>query len=175
MQVNLYSLKTQECGTACSACGLPIFGTAMRVRGVAGAHCTMACLETTLFGTGRCRWCGKEMEKTYTTVESRLCSAGCSDSYWKHVIADKTAALGKGKRFVRWLQINQPGVYAGLLNAGHEESTGKLGRPTKNGHTMDAAERKREQRKRTGAILGADFRDISLVDTKASQTQNVTK
>ncbi len=98
------------------------------------------------------------MDKVYTSVESRLCSEGCSDSYWKHVMGDKTAALGTGKRFMLWLQSNQREVYASLAEAKQEQS--KLGRPTKNGHTMNSAERMRELRARRGA----DFRHILQID-----------
>jgi len=71
----------------------------------------MGCIETELFGIGRCRWCGEEMEKPYTSIESRLCSADCSANYMAHVKGDRTAALGTGRRYMLWLQKNHPREY----------------------------------------------------------------
>jgi hypothetical protein len=110
--------------------------------------CSLACVETALFESGCCRWCGNTIAKAYTSIESRLCSPVCEESYRKHVLGDRSAALGSGMRFLLWLQIHQAGEYAKLIDAQHAENSGKLGRPTKNGHTMSGAERVREHRKR---------------------------
>jgi hypothetical protein len=74
-------------------------------------YCAMGCVETELFGIGRCRWCGDEIKKPYTSVESRLCSYDCSENYWAHVMGDRTAAIGTGKRYALWLQKNYPREY----------------------------------------------------------------
>jgi hypothetical protein len=136
---------------SCNGCGLKVYGKAYKIPGVAGLHCAMECVEAHLFGFEACRWCGSEMLKTYTGIDSRLCSDGCSQNYYSYVAphsSDQTARLGSGKRFLRWLQNNQPEAYA--LVAGKPQTSGvtNLGRPTKNGHPMTAAERKREQRRR---------------------------
>jgi hypothetical protein len=120
-KMNIDSLKTRERGTPCAGCGLPIFGSALRLHGAGGACCNMACLETVLFGHGRCRWCGTPMDKAYLGVESRLCSDDCSENYWKHVMGDKSAALGTGKRFAGWLQAKLPEMYRSLVQNIHEK------------------------------------------------------
>jgi hypothetical protein len=74
-------------------------------------YCSMGCIETELFGIGHCRWCGDEIEKPYTSVESRLCSDDCSENYWAHVMGDRSASLGTGKRYLLWLQRNHPKEY----------------------------------------------------------------
>lgn len=74
-------------------------------------YCSMGCIETDLFGKEHCRWCGKEVEKAYMSVESRLCSGDCSAKYRAHVAGDRTAALGTGKRYMLWLQRNHPKEY----------------------------------------------------------------
>ncbi len=94
----------------CDGCGDYIWSQGgLRVPGIAGIHCSIACIETSLFGTDRCRWCGSDMDKPYTSVDSRLCTEGCSANYYAQVREDKTAALGTGKRFLIWLQTHQPG------------------------------------------------------------------
>jgi hypothetical protein len=137
---------------SCNGCGLKIYGKAYNIPGVAGLHCAMDCIEAHLFGFEACRWCGSEMLKTYTGIDSRLCSDGCSQNYYKYVAprtSDQSARLGSGKRFMHWLQINQAETYALLVGAPMQTDAPKLGRPTNNGHTMTAAERKRHQRRKT--------------------------
>jgi hypothetical protein len=158
--VNFEVFRHEVSGTSCEGCGLPIHGTGYRVRGIRGASCSLACVETVLFETGCCRWCGNAIAKAYTSIESRLCSPACEQNYRKHVLGDKSAALGTGERFLLWLQSHQAGEYAKLIDAQYAENPGKLGRPTKNGHTMSGAERMRESRKRKtqlGAISGPTF------------------
>jgi predicted nucleic acid-binding Zn ribbon protein len=71
----------------------------------------MVCIESDLFGQAHCRWCGEEIKKPYTSIESRLCSDSCSENYWAHVMGDRTAALGTGTRYLAWLQKNHPREY----------------------------------------------------------------
>jgi len=86
----------------CAACGM--VGADFEAK-VSGTFCNMACVETALFGTDKCRWCGSNMrERTYTSIESRLCSKQCSTSYWDHVKGDRTAVLGTGTRYRLWAQ-----------------------------------------------------------------------
>jgi hypothetical protein len=149
----LQQFKTGAENEKCEGCGLRVAAMPDRqgykIPGLAGLHCTIECVEVHLFGHEACRWCGSEMLKTYTGIDSRLCSDGCSQNYYRHVAplsSDQTARLGSGKRFLRWLQNNQPEAYALLAGKPVEPNTLKLGRPTKNGHAMTAAERKRAQR-----------------------------
>jgi hypothetical protein len=97
----------------CSACGV---GSVLTVPAIPGLYCSVRCIETYLFGTDRCRWCGNSMEKRpYTSIDSRLCSEDCSENYYAHVRGDRTAALGKGKRLLLWLQAHQPETYRILV------------------------------------------------------------
>jgi hypothetical protein len=105
----------------CEACGLHIRSEGgIRVQGVSGVFCNVVCLEATLLGRGRCRWCGSKMEKTYTSIDSRLCSEDCSANYYAHVVADRTATLGTGVRFIGWLQKNRPQIYRDILGQSSE-------------------------------------------------------
>lgn len=143
---------------SCDGCGRFIWSDGgYQIPGLAGIHCSIQCVEIHLFGTGHCRWCGAKMEKTYTGIDSRLCSEDCSENYYAHVAPSKsdcTAALGTGKRLILWLQKNQPRVYHQLCTreaTGEHLPTGKPGRPTINAHTMSVAERAREYRRRNRA------------------------
>jgi hypothetical protein len=92
----------------CRGCGLSLGTKAYRVRKLAGLFCAIACIETEIFGGPHCRWCGERMEKSYTSIESPLCSVGCAASYRAHVLEDGTAMLGSGKRLRLWLMRNAP-------------------------------------------------------------------
>jgi len=74
-------------------------------------YCSMVCIESDLFGQAHCRWCGEEIKKAYTSIESRLCSDDCSESYRAHVLGDRSASLGTGERYMLWLQKNHPREY----------------------------------------------------------------
>lgn len=101
---------------SCEGCSLPIWSEGdYRMPGVRGLFCRISCVETVLFGTGRCRWCGWKMDGPYTSVDSRLCSSDCSENYYAHVLGSRTAALGTGRRLLVWLQSNQPETYRRLL------------------------------------------------------------
>ena len=87
----------------CAACGL--VGANFEAPKVSGTFCNMACVETILFGIDKCRWCGSNMsKKTYTSIESRLCTTECKENYWAHVKGDRSAALGTGTRYRLWVQ-----------------------------------------------------------------------
>jgi hypothetical protein len=62
------------------------------------------------------------MEKPYTGIGSRLCSDDCEAGYNAHVLGDRTARLGSGKRFLLWLQREQPDLYRRLIAAAQPES-----------------------------------------------------
>src|SRR3989442_14288041 len=78
----------------CQGCGLFIWSEGgLRIPGIRGIFCTkLECVETALFGGEHCRWCGAEMDRPYTSVDSRLCSDDCSTNYYDHVLRDKSAA-----------------------------------------------------------------------------------
>jgi hypothetical protein len=101
----------------CEGCALrfSITKKGVKVPGVRGAFCSIACVETGLFGYQSCRWCGCGMEKGYTSLDSRLCSEDCSTNYHAHVLGDHTAALGTGQRLIKWLQSNRPAIYRNLI------------------------------------------------------------
>lgn len=108
----------------CAGCGLWLWpgDRAHRVPGLRGCFCSVECIETALFGQAHCRWCGAEMEKPYTGIGSRLCSDDCEAGYNAHVLGDRTARLGSGKRFLLWLQREQPDLYRRLIAAAQPES-----------------------------------------------------
>src|SRR5262249_1512545 len=91
----------------CEGCGLPI-REGSRIPGIRGTSCSVECLETVLVSGSHCRWCGSEMTKNYTGLESRLCSADCRSNYFAHVFGDRSAELGSGKRLILWSQPNRP-------------------------------------------------------------------
>jgi hypothetical protein len=104
--------KVEVDGEACNACGLKIYGSAFSIPRLPGIFCGrtnpdgtggLACVETALFGTYACRWCGAATDKPYTYVGSRLCSEDCGESYHAHVLGDKSAALGTGRRLALWM------------------------------------------------------------------------
>ena len=68
---------------SCDGCGDAIWSEgALKVAGIPGLYCGVGCVETYLFGADRRRWCGSNMEdRPYTSVDSRLCSEDCSESY----------------------------------------------------------------------------------------------
>lgn len=138
---------------SCAGCGKYIWSDGgLSIPKLPGLHCSVACIESHLFGTERCRWCGEEMEKPYTTVDSRLCPGTCSENYYAHVVGDRTAVLGTGVRFMRWLQRTSPGTYRELVGIPSAPRT-LVTRPTKNGHVMPAAERSREYRNRKAGFV----------------------
>jgi hypothetical protein len=107
----------------CEGCGMFVWSEGgYRVPGLPGIHCSVKCIETVLFGQERCRWCGRKMDKPHSAIDSRLCSRDCSEKYYAHVLGDKTARLGSGKRFLLWLQENRAAVYRQLLGQGTPES-----------------------------------------------------
>ena len=115
----------EEARGSCEGCGLPIQGErAYRVPKLRGIFCSIACIETVLFGEGRCRWCGDKMDKPYMSVDSRLCDEDCSTAYYAHVLGDRAARVGSGKRFLLWLQRTQPAIYRQILG-GNDKSEGR--------------------------------------------------
>ena len=100
MQLEDYRIKDGRMAL-CDGCGF--FPARYEINKV-GRMCGMECIETELFGHGKCRWCGTKMENPYTTIDSRLCSPDCSANYYAHTLGDRGAALGTGKRFVAWMQ-----------------------------------------------------------------------
>jgi hypothetical protein len=131
----------------CEGCGLRVPSGRGAAVPLAGAFCSIACVETELFGGSRCRWCGAKVEKAYSSVDSRLCSEDCSANYYAHVApfgSDRSASLGTGKRLALWLVARESAA-----------KTLVRGRPRKNGHAMSTAERVREFRRRNVTKINA--------------------
>lgn len=103
----------------CSGCGLWLLpgDRVYRVPRLRGWQCSVECAETALFGQEHCRWCGAGMSKAYAGIGSRLCSEDCEANYDAHVLGDRTARLGTGKRLMLWLQRCQPDVFRRLIGA----------------------------------------------------------
>ena len=97
---------------ACDACGLPgHFGGLMSVPGAPGHFCCVECVEGSLFGPARCRWCGFTLDPNH----SAFCSEKCRT-------LNETSPFGSGKRFALWLSRHQPRLFAELT--GKEIPTG---------------------------------------------------
>ncbi len=134
--------------SSCGGCGRPIWSDGgYRMPGITGIYCAFDCIETRLFGQGRCRWCGAEMSNPYPkdgTVECRLCSTDCRANYRAFVLGDCSARLGSGKRLLAYLQKRQPAIYRQLVaGAGGPTArychnprcpNGENGRPTSLAH-----------------------------------------
>ncbi len=103
----------------CGGCGWWLWpgSQAYRIPGLRGTYCSVACVETALFGQEHCRWCGEEMAGRYMSIESRLCSEDCRTNFWAHVWGDRTAQCGSGKRLAVWLQRKEPRTYRQLVVA----------------------------------------------------------
>lgn len=113
----LESFRTQLQGTPghCGGCHVPLDSEPVyRIPGLAGVFCSVACVESVLFGVGHCHWCGTGMDSSYPkdgTVYCRLCSSDCRENYQRFVLGDHSARLGTGKRLLVWLRQQQPKVY----------------------------------------------------------------
>jgi predicted nucleic acid-binding Zn ribbon protein len=115
---------SQPRGT-CEGCSQSLWSDgAYRVPGLRGLYCSITCIETLLFGQEHCRWCGAAMEKPYVGIGSRVCSEECGENYNAHVLGDRSAALGSGKRLLLWLQREQPDSYRKLI--GQSVPSGRL-------------------------------------------------
>lgn len=127
----LFELLTITAGRgSCEGCGLPVSGERVYcVPNLPGVYCSMACVETKLFGQEHCRWCSRKMERPYTGIESRLCGEDCRTNYFAHVLGDYTAGLGNGKRLLLWLQHHQPGMYRQIIG-GSVKPTGYCQNPS---------------------------------------------
>lgn len=99
----------------CQGCGLPISERAYRVPKVVGTFCSIACIETVLFGAEHCRWCGDKIGKPYNGADSRLCCPDCSKNHYAHVFGDYAATLGKGMRLKLWLERKYPATYRQII------------------------------------------------------------
>lgn len=108
--MNVEQFQTEGCGEQCEGCGLRVYGKALSIPRLSGIHCSVACVETRLFGDRHCRWCAAEMDTPYTSINSRLCSDDCAENYRAHVVGDRTAALGTGRRLGLWLTAAQQSV-----------------------------------------------------------------
>ena len=96
----------------CEGCGMSIWSEGgYRVPSLSGIHCSIQCIETVLFGREQCRWCGRKMDKPYSSIDSRLCSRDCSEKYYAQVLGDKTARLGRAVPVVAPL-VSGSGVQA---------------------------------------------------------------
>jgi hypothetical protein len=125
---NIEQFKVIPDDESCERCGVRLYGFAYRVPRIAGLHCSVACIETHLFSgvtdrhgemAGHCRWCGAEMVKTYTGIDSRLCSEDCSENYFARVsprTGDGSAALGTGVRLAGWLLAGETSEGLGLVH-----------------------------------------------------------
>jgi hypothetical protein len=97
---------------SCCVCGFPghVAGL-MIIPGLPGHFCCIECVECSLFGPGRCRWCSFALAPT----QSSFCCDYCRTS-------NESSPFGSGKRFALWLSRHEPRLFADLV--GREVPTG---------------------------------------------------
>ena len=94
---------------SCDACGLPssACSRSYRIPGLAGRFHCISCLESVLFGPGRCRWCGAKLNDR---GGRRFCSEGCGKR-------SNATPFGNGQRLLNHLRRHHPNL--------HHQVTGK--------------------------------------------------
>lgn len=81
--------------TACESCGLPAWAahTWYKISTSNGRFCSILCIECALFGYGRCRWCGQELNGK---ADRRFCDESCSRM-------SRSARFGDGTRLLNYI------------------------------------------------------------------------
>ncbi len=90
---------------SCEGCRLYLWSDgALRVPGLRGLFCRVSCLECTLFGPGRCRWCAASLGST----AKKFCDGHCRKQ------SDRTQ-FGGGDRLLNFLSHQYPALYEQLI------------------------------------------------------------
>ena len=97
------SIRSEASSGVCECCGLPHWNrvVAYKLPRQRGWFCSIRCLECTVFGPGRCRWCG-------TALEGKSDRRYCDDSCRRR---DSGALFGDGARLLRFISAHHPALY----------------------------------------------------------------
>ncbi len=89
----------------CESCGLFVWSDgALKIPGVRGLFCSVLCLECTLFGPGRCRWCSASLGST----TKKFCDGHCQKQ-------SNRTRFGGGDRLLNFLGHQYPALYEQLI------------------------------------------------------------
>ena len=92
----------------CDSCGLYIWSDGgLKIPGVRGFYCSALCLECSLFGPGKCRWCGDKLESSAAKF--------CCESHRKQ---SNETRFGDGTRLLGFLSAKHPKLYQRLVSRG---------------------------------------------------------
>ena len=87
----------------CESCALYIWVEGgYKIPGVRGLFCSVLCFECSLFGLGKCRWCGEKLEGA-----GKFCGDACRKK-------SEPAKFGDGARLLNFLSYARPGIYRRL-------------------------------------------------------------
>lgn len=91
---------------SCQACGLPAWATdnLYKIPNLQGRYCSIPCVECALFGPGRCRWCGKNLDGR---ADRRFCDESCARR-------SASARFGDGTRLRNYILRAFPSLCLGL-------------------------------------------------------------
>ena len=91
----------------CQSCALYIWAEGgYKIPGVRGIFCSIACVESQLFGFGHCRWCGDPLQRS---TGQRFCSDVC-----RKKPLPKT--FGGGSQLLTYLSNRHPSVYGRVMS-----------------------------------------------------------
>ncbi len=92
----------------CESCSLYIWSDgALKIPGVRGFYCSVLCLECSLFGSSKCRWCGERL--------GRGAQKFCCESHRKQ---SNETRFGDGTRLLNFLSAKHPKLYQRLVGQG---------------------------------------------------------
>jgi hypothetical protein len=96
---DLRTIPADQAEGTCESCSLPLrnFG-AYELPPLRGRFCSLLCIETELFGRGRCNWCGSSMDNSRSRAFCReYCQQECGKA------EAQGARFGDGARLRRWV------------------------------------------------------------------------
>lgn len=113
-----YIRSEQPHSGACECCGLPYWSraTVCKLPNQRGWFCSISCLECTVFGPGRCRWCRAFLEGK---SDRRYCDDSCRRRASEAPFAD-------GTRLLRFVSVHHPALYRLLVGNEGEQRGGSL-------------------------------------------------
>jgi hypothetical protein len=101
------SIRSEQAHSGvCECCGLPHWsrGTVCKLPRQRGWFCSIRCLESIVFGPGRCRWCGNELDGK---SDRRFCDDACRRRSGE-------TPFGNGTRLLAFICVHHPGLYREL-------------------------------------------------------------
>lgn len=164
--INCGPLRAQVSDSvSCAACGLPGWAatTFYKIPGVAGRFHNIVCIECSLFGPGRCRWCG---EKLGDHGSQRFHSETCRR-------ASATVPFGNGVRVLEYLRRHHPGMLPQLSLPGSCLNCGGplVGRRTDSRYCSDRCRKRNQRRSVKGNQNAGNSPDIVSTVSTTSRLQ----